>query len=135
MPRPTAPRRTDVTRRRLQAQRRDQPPARRRDLLPAGHRAGARLPHHWLPDGSSLYHRLGRGFTLVRPALDGHPGVAVLARTARRRGTPLALVESSLAYPWARAFSLVRPDQHIAWRASDPVGPDIEAAAGLRAVE
>jgi 2-polyprenyl-6-methoxyphenol hydroxylase-like FAD-dependent oxidoreductase len=29
---------------------------------------GSRLPHHWLPDGSSLYDHLGRGFTLLVPA-------------------------------------------------------------------
>jgi hypothetical protein len=29
---------------------------------------GARLPHCWLPDGSSLYAHLGRGFTLLGPA-------------------------------------------------------------------
>ena len=32
---------------------------------------GARLPHAWLPDGTSLYDRLGRGFTLVGPAARG----------------------------------------------------------------
>lgn len=32
---------------------------------------GARLPHRWLPDGSSLYDRLGPGFTLVGPVHDG----------------------------------------------------------------
>ena len=100
-----------------------------------GTEPGARLPHLWLPDGSSLYDRLGRGFTLVGPGLDRHPGVAALAGTARRRGIPLALVESPPTYPWAGEFLLVRPDQHIAWRASDPAGLDIEAAAGLRAVE
>jgi len=100
-----------------------------------GTEPGARLPHHWLPDGSSLYDRLGRGFTLVGPGLDGHPGVAALAGTARRRGIPLALAESPPAYPWAAEFLLVRPDQHIAWRASDPAALDIEAAAGLGAVK
>jgi 2-polyprenyl-6-methoxyphenol hydroxylase-like FAD-dependent oxidoreductase len=99
-----------------------------------GTEPGARLPHHWLPDGSSLYDRLGPGFTLVGPGLDGHPGVAALAATARRRGIPLTLAEAPLAYPWAAEFLLVRPDQHIAWRASDPAGLDIEAAVGLRAV-
>ena len=37
---------------------------------------GARLPHHWRPDGSSLYDHLGRGFTLVGPVSSHAEGVA-----------------------------------------------------------
>ena len=91
---------------------------------------GARLPHCWRPDGSSLYDRLGRGFTLVGPV--SAPGVADLMRRARRRRIPLTLAESPPDYPWRAEFLLVRPDQHIAWRAEDPAGIDIETAAGLR---
>ena len=90
---------------------------------------GARLPHCWLSDGSSLYDRLGRGFTLVGPV--AAPGVADLMRRARRRRIPLTLAESPPDYPWRAEFLLVRPDQHIAWRAEDPAGIDIETAAGL----
>ncbi len=92
---------------------------------------GARLPHCWWPDGSSLYDRLGRGFTLVGP-LSSAPGVADLVRRARRRRIPLTLAESPPDYPWRSEFLLVRPDQHIAWRAEDPAGIDIETAAGVR---
>ena len=91
---------------------------------------GARLPHSWLPDGSSLYDRLGRGFTLIGPGLAA-PGVADLVRRARRRRIPLALAEPPPDYPWRSEFLLVRPDQHIAWRAEDPAGLDIETAVGL----
>ena len=92
---------------------------------------GARLPHHWLPDGSSLYDRLGRGFTLVGP-VSSHAGAAAdLARRARRRRIPLTLVEAPASYPWHEEFLLVRPDQHIAWRAGDPAGIDLETAAGF----
>src|SRR5580704_12685574 len=37
---------------------------------------GARLPHAWLPGGSSLYDRLGAGFTLHGPAAEDDPGAA-----------------------------------------------------------
>ena len=99
-----------------------------------GTEPGARLPHCWLPGGSSFYDRLGPGFTLVGPAPHGHPGVAALTARARRLAIPLTLTESPPAYPWPAEFLLVRPDQHIAWRAADPAGIDIETAVGLRQV-
>ena len=42
---------------------------------------GARLPHWWLPDGSSLYDHLGHGFTLLCPSPtdgrnDGRPAAS-----------------------------------------------------------
>jgi 2-polyprenyl-6-methoxyphenol hydroxylase-like FAD-dependent oxidoreductase len=94
-----------------------------------GAEPGARLPHCWQPDGSSLYDRLGRGFTLLGPAA---PGVADLVRRARRRRIPLTLAQAPPGYPWRDEYLLVRPDQHVAWRAADPAGIDIEAAAALR---
>ena len=97
---------------------------------------GARLPHAWLPDGSSLYDRLGTGFTLVGPVRDGSAGgagVAGLVWRARRRQIPLAIVESPPSYPWRTEFLLVRPDQHIAWRAGDPADIDIDVVTGVSA--
>ena len=55
------------------------------DLHPVAE-PGARLPHAWLPDGTSLYDQLGRGFTLVGPAGAAAPP---LAARARARGIPL----------------------------------------------
>jgi 2-polyprenyl-6-methoxyphenol hydroxylase-like FAD-dependent oxidoreductase len=78
---------------------------------------GCRLPHVWLGDGSSLYDRLGDGFTLVRsnPALDVTP----LLDAAAQRGVPLALLDvaaQDVAGHHDRALLLARPDQHVAWR-------------------
>jgi len=92
---------------------------------------GARLPHFWLPDGSSLYDRLGRGFTLVGPTGPADPAVADLAKRAARRRIPLTVTSPPSGYPWRAEFLLVRPDQHVAWRADDPAGLDIETAAGF----
>jgi 2-polyprenyl-6-methoxyphenol hydroxylase-like FAD-dependent oxidoreductase len=92
---------------------------------------GARLPHCWLPDGSSLYDQLGPGFTLVGPAGSAAAAVADLVRRAARRAIPLTVAEPPPGYPWREEFLLVRPDQHIAWRADDPAGLDIETAAGF----
>jgi 2-polyprenyl-6-methoxyphenol hydroxylase-like FAD-dependent oxidoreductase len=90
-------------------------------------RPGDRLPHAWFPDGTSLYDRLGAGFTLLGPAGRG----GGLAERARGRGIPLAVTEPPPDYPWRDDFLLVRPDQHIAWRASDPDSIDLDLAAGL----
>jgi 2-polyprenyl-6-methoxyphenol hydroxylase-like FAD-dependent oxidoreductase len=87
---------------------------------------GARLPHAWYPGGASLYDRLGTGFTLLGPAGRG----TRLAARAREHGIPLTLAEPPPGYPWRDEFLLVRPDQHIAWRASDPDSIDLDAAAG-----
>jgi hypothetical protein len=91
---------------------------------------GARLPHAWLPGGASLYDRLGAGFTLLGPAGEEDNGVAVLQDRARRRGIPLAVLRSPPGYPWGRDFLLVRPDQHIAWRARDAAGVDLDLVTG-----
>jgi 2-polyprenyl-6-methoxyphenol hydroxylase-like FAD-dependent oxidoreductase len=91
---------------------------------------GARLPHAWLPDGSSLYDHLGRGFTLLGPARDRPAAVAALTAGAARRGIPLAVREPPPGYPWRAEFLLVRPDQHIAWRSDDPAGIDLDVVTG-----
>jgi 2-polyprenyl-6-methoxyphenol hydroxylase-like FAD-dependent oxidoreductase len=91
---------------------------------------GARLPHAWLPGGSSLYDRLGAGFTLLGPAAEGDLGVAALQDRARRRGIPLAVLRPPPEYPWSREFLLVRPDQHIAWRADDAADIDLDLVTG-----
>lgn len=91
---------------------------------------GARLPHCWLPDGSSLYDQLGTGFTLVAPAGAGEERVADFSERARALRIPLTLTQSPPDYPWQDEFLLVRPDQHVAWRADDVGGIDLAAAVG-----
>ena len=91
---------------------------------------GARLPHMWLPDGASLYDRLGAGFTLLGPAGPGDPAVAVLEERARRRGIPLEVLRAPPDYPWGQEFLLVRPDQHVAWRARDAAQIDLGLVTG-----
>ena len=78
---------------------------------------GCRTPHFWLRDGQSLYDVLGTGFTLMRrdPQLD----ISGLKTAATDRGVPLTVVDmdpyqTATLYP--RKLTLVRPDQHVAWR-------------------
>ncbi len=55
-------------------------------------RPGARLPHRWFGDGSSLYDHLGRGFTLLRldPRVDPGPVRAAAAAS----GVPLHVLDA-----------------------------------------
>jgi 2-polyprenyl-6-methoxyphenol hydroxylase-like FAD-dependent oxidoreductase len=91
---------------------------------------GARLPHAWLPDGTSLFDQLGTGFTVLGPVRDRPGAIAGLAGRARGLGIPLTLREPPQDYPWRAEFLLVRPDQHIAWRTTDPATIDLRVVTG-----
>jgi 2-polyprenyl-6-methoxyphenol hydroxylase-like FAD-dependent oxidoreductase len=98
---------------------------------------GARLPHSWLPDGTSLYDRLGTGHTLLLLGPGGPP--AGFARRAAACGMPLAVADLRGVLPaeaYGAALVLVRPDQHVAWRGSaDACVPDaiLDLARGCAA--
>ena len=94
---------------------------------PSAH-PGCLLPHAWMTDGTSLYDRLGRGFTLI--TLPGvKADIAPVAAVAAEHGIPfqvLALGDldvegdpQQLRDRWAADLLLVRPDQHVAWRGAD----------------
>ena len=91
-------------------------------------RPGARLPHRWWGDGSSLYDHLGRGFTLLR--LDPRVDVGAAVAAARAAGVPLRVLDAPDlrdAHAYGAPLLLVRPDQHVAWRGSSAT----RAAAAL----
>jgi len=89
---------------------------------PSAH-PGARLPHAWLADGTSVFDRLGDGFTLLR--LDPRVDVGAWPAAAEAAGIPLALVDLPELHPLHDAdLVLVRPDQHVAWRGSAVDRPD-----------
>ncbi|MDL5159676.1 FAD-dependent monooxygenase [Actinomycetospora termitidis] len=85
--------------------------------------AGARVPHHWRPDGSSLYDQLGDDFTLITrgaTAADVEP----LRAAAAELGVPLSWLDleetvDELTYR-DRRFVLVRPDHVVAWSSATP---------------
>jgi len=82
---------------------------------------GGRAPGVRLSDGTHIYSRLGVGFTLVD--LSGRGVGLPIVRAAVQRGVPmthLALDEPFVRACWERDLVLVRPDQHVAWRADDP---------------
>ena len=83
---------------------------------------GGRAPHVWMDDGrsfgSSLFDRLGVGFTLLR--LGGNPpDASAMMATAAHRNIPLKVLDvpdGDARDLYQSDLALVRPDQHIAWR-------------------
>ncbi len=91
-------------------------------------RPGARLPHHWLPDGASLYDRLGDGLTLLR--LRDDADVAPFIESAAVRRVPLTVLDLRGQVReefYDASLLLVRPDQHVAWRGASADRPMAEA--------
>ena len=92
---------------------------------------GGRAPHVWLDDkrghASSLYDRLGTGFTLLRFGPHAPDASAMIAAAARRH-IPLTVLDISRADArelYQCDVALVRPDQHVAWRGNQPAAdPD-----------
>lgn len=97
------------------------------DYLPTA-RPGARLPHLWLPDGTSLYDRLGNGLSLLRLRDDAE--VAPFIESTAVRGVPLTVLElrgQTLEDLYGVSLLLVRPDQHVAWRGASVGRPTVDA--------
>ncbi len=85
----------------------------------ASSRPGHLAPHAWLHDGSSLYDHFGAGYTLlVAPDASG-ADVQRAARDAADAGLPLTVIhpqESGVTALYPTRLTLIRPDQHVAWR-------------------
>ena len=90
------------------------------NYLPSA-RPGALAPHAWLHDGSSLYDHFGQGYTLLA-AHDADAAVLESAReAASAAGVPLKVIqpqERILKDLYQASYTLIRPDQHVAWRAN-----------------
>ena len=79
---------------------------------------GCLAPHAWMEDGSSLYDLFGRGFALV-VAQGAETGAALAAQEAAASNIPLQIVTPDgvdVRELFDAALTLVRPDQHVAWR-------------------
>ena len=90
-------------------------------------RPGARLPHMWMPDGASLYDRLGYGLSLLR--LRDDVDVTPFIESAATHRVPLDVVElrgQRLEEFYGASLLLVRPDQHVAWRGASVDRPTAE---------
>ncbi|MFL6796194.1 MAG: FAD-dependent monooxygenase [Xanthobacteraceae bacterium] len=101
-----------------------QPPPDPPDRYVPTSRPGARSPHVWLEDGTSILDRFGREFTLASfGALD----TSRFSSAAKERGLPfrtLAIQNDAAAAAYERRLVLVRPDGHVAWRGDElPADP------------
>ncbi|MEL6386211.1 MAG: FAD-dependent monooxygenase [Pseudomonadota bacterium] len=88
---------------------------------------GSRPPNIFLEDGTPLFDKFGRQFTLI--AFDGTPATALVeaAETAGVPLTVLALTDRNAAHLYGHKLVLLRPDQHVAWRGdSDPATDEAE---------
>ncbi|WP_246129772.1 FAD-dependent monooxygenase [Verticiella sediminum] len=99
----------------------DGSPAASRDFInyvPTS-RPGALAPHAWLHDGSSLYDHFGQGFTLLASASASEKDIEAAAAQAEARRLPLTVIrptEGGVANQYPARLTLIRPDQHVAWR-------------------
>ena len=101
------------------------------EYMPSG-LPGGRAPHLWLDaergQGSSLFDRFGKGFTLLRFDRTA-ASTDALAQAAAKRNIPLAVLDVALPEGrelYGRDLALIRPDQYIAWR-GDTLPHDLDA--------
>ncbi|MDR5756331.1 FAD-dependent monooxygenase [Caballeronia sp. LZ035] len=82
-------------------------------------RPGALAPHAWMHDGSSLYDHFGSGFTLLASAAVTAQEIELALADAAACGMPFKVIqpdEGGVANLYPARFTLIRPDQHVAWR-------------------
>lgn len=99
-------------------------------------RPGALAPHAWLHDGSSLYDHFGKGFTLLASTGAKACEIDAVMADATACGVPLKVVqppEGGVANLYPTRLTLIRPDQHVAWRGDNWPGVQvIRNVTGMR---
>jgi 2-polyprenyl-6-methoxyphenol hydroxylase-like FAD-dependent oxidoreductase len=79
---------------------------------------GGRAPHLWLNDGSALFDRFGKYFTLLI-LNDSQSPYKTLVEAAEVRGVPLSVVvegATEIFDLYEFELIIIRPDQYVAWR-------------------
>lgn len=91
------------------------------DYLPSSV-PGCLAPHAWVADGVSLYDLFGDGMALICRNGQDEALANAVATEVRHAGIPLTVVacdDRVLHGRYPAAFTLVRPDQFVAWRGND----------------
>jgi len=91
---------------------------------------GGRAPNVFMSDGKPLFDVLGTGMTLLNFS---DASSETLVEAADAAGVPLKVInlnDDHVARLYEKALVLVRPDQHVAWRA-DQQPSSVEEAAGI----
>jgi FAD-dependent monooxygenase len=87
---------------------------------------GGRPPHIFLSDGTAIFDKMGKGWTLLVFS-DEDCGETLLLEAARSLNIPLLQVnlpkEKLAKTLYERNLLLIRPDQHVAWRADEVLTP------------
>ena len=89
---------------------------------------GCRAPHFWLADGESVYDKLGEYYTIIANSSADTAELRPLLAEARAQRVPTTVIVASaeeLPGEYTHAFTIVRQDQHVAWR-GDLVPEDVD---------
>jgi hypothetical protein len=110
-------------------------PLRDGEVYKANARPGQLAPHAWLANNESIYDLFGQGFALIIAESADVNEVAMAQQDARNLGVPLALVRP-VGVPvkelYQAELTLVRPDQHVAWRGTRWHKSVLDRAIGSR---
>jgi hypothetical protein len=109
------------------------PPDNRGQHYEASAHPGCLAPHAWLPDGTSLYDHFGEGFTLLVDQHADEDSIAAGRAEAQALHIPFKIERPAgidIAKLYGANLTLIRPDQHVAWRGSTWTSP-LRRAAGL----
>lgn len=91
---------------------------------------GGRPPHYWISEETSLYDTFGFEWTLLCMNGDGS-GSENFVQEAKKRKIDLKIVNApQVRAPYESDFTLIRPDQIVAWRGND----DSQAQAVLHQI-
>jgi len=95
------------------------PPAEVMDYTPSAH-PGCLAPHLWLDEATSLYDRFDVGFTVLVTDPSVEASGRRLLDVAKAANIPIGMLmldNARLRELYDSSLILIRPDQHVAWRA------------------
>lgn len=97
-------------------------------------RPGCLAPHAWLPDGRSIYDMFGSGFSLLIGKDAARADIGAAEREAEQARIPLTVVQPPglpVDALYGAPLTLIRPDQHVAWRGARWSPSALRKAVGL----